>query len=85
MNPSELKYQVENRGTESHFFTRRTMKFHGDTMRNYGVRAKPVDVETWSGEVVSCFELYRRRPVKAGVSDSAFFCVKTFRRVYPKR
>lgn len=34
MTPSELKYQVEQTG--SNFFDRKTMKFFGDTMKNYG-------------------------------------------------
>lgn len=36
MTPSELKANVEIRG--SYFFTRKSMKFFGDTMKNYGVR-----------------------------------------------
>ena len=70
MNASELKYQVEQAGTCEHFFTRKTMKFFGDTMQNYGVRS--------AGDV---WELYRRRAVKCGLKNSAYFDKVTFCRV----
>ena len=50
MTASELKYQVEVSGNEPHYFTRSTMKFFGDTMRNYGVR---------SGEVTADFGIFQ--------------------------
>lgn len=91
MNPAELKYNVEQTG--SHFFERSSMKFFGDTMRNYGVRSKPVTIRTCydesgnftchEGVDIECWELYRKNPVKHGLKDSAFFSVKTFERVYP--
>ena len=68
MTSSELKYNVEK--TDSYFFTRKTMKFFGDTMRNYGVRS--YDANTW--------ELYRKRPVKHGLCSSAYFDKQTFER-----
>lgn len=72
MTPSELKAQLERRGTETHFFSRRNMKFAGDTMRNYGVCSAVIT--TNSGEEnVECWEVYRRRPVKHGLQASAFF------------
>lgn len=90
MTPSELKYHVESSAHESHFFTRKTMSFFGDTMKNYGVRSEMircyydadgvyiggagVDVEVW--------ELYRKRPVKHGLKDSAYFDKQTFKRVF---
>lgn len=80
---SDLKSFVESAGHESHFFTRATMKFFGDTMKNYGVRG-PAPLETHSG-TVHVFELYRRRPVKHGMQESAFFDAETFRQVFPKR
>lgn len=82
MTASDLKYQVEQAGHEPYFFTRSTMKFFGDTMRNYGVRA--AKVETYSGEMVECWELYRRRAVRHGLKESAFFNKSTFDRVFPK-
>jgi hypothetical protein len=80
---SDLKYHVEQSGNEPHFFTRETMKFFGDTMRNYGVR-QPVEVETISGDKVKAFELVRRRPVKHGLQSSSWFNAETFERVFPK-
>lgn len=68
---------VESAGHESFFFTRDTMKFFGDTMRNYGVRAATID-----GRAV--WELYRKRPVKHGMTDSAYFSQDEFRRVFKK-
>lgn len=79
--PSDLKYAVENSGQEPHFFTRDSMKFFGDTMRNYGIK-KPTEIQTLSGPVLA-FELYRRKPVKHGLDSSAYFCASTFRRVFP--
>jgi hypothetical protein len=78
MTPSKLKWEVQNTNTDKYFFTRDTMKFFGDTMSNYGVRAKPVMV---NGQ--TCWELYRRRAVKNNIIDSAFFDVITFKRVIP--
>jgi hypothetical protein len=79
---SDLKHAVEEAGYSPHFFTRDTMRFWGDTMRNYGVR-QPVEVETPSGDRVMAYELFRRRPVKHGLTNSAWFCAETFRRVHP--
>lgn len=78
MNASELKYK-----TTSNFFSRDSMKFFGDTMRNYGVRS--ATVETYDGLTIDVWELYRRRSVKHGLKDSAYFDKKTFERVHPKR
>jgi hypothetical protein len=77
MTPSELKYQVELAGKEPFFFSRDTMKFFGDTMKNYGVVTSTVNgVEVW--------ELYRKKPVKHGLRSSAFFDKETFARVFPR-
>jgi hypothetical protein len=78
MTASELKYRVESAGHEPHFFTRRTMRFFGDTMRNYGCRATRIYIRT--GESVPVWELYRKRPVKHGLTGSAFFDRSTFER-----
>ena len=45
MNASELKSKVTG-----NFFYRDSMKFFGDTMRNYGVRSSTVT--TWEGLTV---------------------------------
>ena len=72
MTPSELKYNVES-GEDSFFFTCSSMKFFGDTMRNYGVR-----------NAGDCWELYRKHPVSHGLKDSAYFDKVTFKRVFKK-
>lgn len=82
MNASALKANVEFMGHDSHFFTRPTMRFFGDTMRNYGVRDAGA-VKTNSGDICEVWELYRKRPVKHGLCDSAYFCKSTFRRIFP--
>ncbi len=81
MNASELKYQVEARG--SNFFSRDSMKFFGDTIRNYGVRSNTVS--TYDLECVDVWELYRKHPVKMGLQTSAYFSKSTFERIHPKR
>lgn len=79
---SDLKYAVENAGHEPYFFTRCSMKFFGDTMKNYGIR-QPREIVTGSGETVRAYELVRRRPVKHGLQTSAWFHAETFARVFP--
>jgi hypothetical protein len=87
---SDLKYYVEQAGHDSHFFTRKTMSFFGDTMRNYGVRKTTIatnyDAEGnyvgKDGMQIEVYELYRRNPVKHGLKDSAYFDVNTFKRVH---
>ena len=75
MTPSELKYNVEKTG--SVFFTRDSMKFFGDTMKNYRVRAAiKNNLFVW--------ELWRKNPVKHGLKKSAYFDQITFERVYSR-
>lgn len=62
MTPSELKHQYESKHPDGHFFDRKTLKFFGDTMKNYGCR-----------DAGSHWELYRKRPVKHGVNGSHYF------------
>lgn len=62
MTPSELKYQYEQANPDGYFFTRKTMKFFGDTMANYGVINHP-----------NGYELFRRKPVNMGLAKSAYF------------
>lgn len=88
--PSDLKFAVEQSGNESHFFTRKTMSFFGDTMRNYGVRLVTITVGydaegkyAPEGVVVMAYELYRKHPVKNGLKNSAYFDAETFKRVRP--
>jgi len=69
MTPSELKY--ETRKTSPYFFTRKTMKFFGDSMKNYGVRKVEIDGK-------KLWELWRKKPVKCGLQNSHYFDRKTF-------
>ena len=80
MTKTELKSKVE--ATGSHYFTRDTMKFFGDTMKNYGVRSATIDTPTEQN--VDCWELYRIRPVKHGNQSSAFFRKTNLERAYIK-
>lgn len=84
MTPSELKYHV-SRGENSRYFDRANLKYFGDRMSNYGVRS--ATIETWSDKehYVEVWELYRKRPVKNGLIDSAYFRKDTFARVYVKK
>jgi hypothetical protein len=82
MNASELKELIEEAGTSPYFFTRKTMKFFGDTMKNYGVRSATIST---GAENIAVYELYRRNPVRRGLIDSAYFDKKTLKRVHPVR
>jgi hypothetical protein len=69
MTASALKYLYERNNPDGHFFDRDTMRFFGDTMRNFGVAdGGKVKTITENGiEEVAVWGLYRRRPVKCGV------------------
>lgn len=82
MTTSDLKYHHETQHPDSHFFTRSSMRFSGDRMSNYGCRQ--ATVETHDGETVECWELWRKRPVKHGLQNSAYFSRETFERIHPK-
>jgi hypothetical protein len=75
MTPYTLKYYYEMK-VKGYYFTRSTMRFFGDTMKNYGVRSKRVNIGG-----VWCYELYRRKPVKGGLWNSAYFNAETFEQV----
>lgn len=66
MKPSQLKAKHLELHPDSYFFTHATMKFFGDSMRNYGVR-----------NAGTHWELYRKRPVKYGLCSSAWFHKET--------
>ena len=79
----DLKFLVKLvNDTGSHFFTRSSMRFFGDTMRNYYVVKDAVKVQTPSGDIVECWALGRRRPVKHGLQSMAFFSTETKERVH---
>ena len=73
MTPSELKKNVA--ATGSNFFDRDIMKLFGDTMKNYGCCKTEIN----GAEV---YELFRKKAVKDGLCNSAFFDCETFERVY---
>lgn len=82
MTASELKYQHEQAQPGSHFFDRDTMKFHKDTMTNFGVCA--VGITESNGDIRRVWHLYRKRR-KAGQREHvAFFDPQTFNRVWDK-
>lgn len=86
MNASERKYQVENAGHESHFFTRKTMSFFGDTMRNYGVCSATIRTNydadgNYVGKDGIEIEVWEQH----GIQDSAYFDKVTFKRVHKAR
>ena len=88
MNKSELRSAVM--ATGSHHFDRKTMKFFGDTMTNYGIRETTIKTN-WNatggydekGREIAVFELYRRRPVKHGLCKSVYFNKIDFSTVSP--
>lgn len=81
MTKSELRANVM--ATGSHFFDAKTMKFFGDTMANYGIREMVITDNMDNERRV--YELYRRKAVKHGLHESAYFDAETFDRVYKKR
>jgi hypothetical protein len=68
MTASGLKYLYERNNPDGYFFDRATMRFFGDTMRNFGVRdGGKVKTVTLNGiEEAEVWELYRKHPVKGG-------------------
>jgi len=60
-NASELKALHEFHNPSSYFFSRKSMKFFGDTMRNYGV---------YDGG--DAWILYTKKPTKAGMRSYRF-------------
>lgn len=81
MTPAELKDALSKRIPRSHFFDRKTMRYFGDKMRNYGVRE--VTINQGSGGALKVYELYRKKPVKFGLMWSAYFDCSTLNRVWP--
>lgn len=87
MTPSELKHHHNAAEVDCFFFSRDSMKHFGDSMKNYGVRSAVISVNySEDGEYlhgvtvnVNVWELYRKRPVKHGVTTSAFFSKSTFK------
>jgi hypothetical protein len=82
MTPSTLKALHQAANPESHFFDRSTMRFFGDTLRNYSVHG-PVTLPRASGEPETlAWEMRRKRPVKHGLHTSHFLDTVTFNLVH---
>ena len=79
MTASDLKYNIEIGDDSPHYFTRSSMKFFGDTMKNYGVRSEIINIRREDN--VEVWELYRKRPVKHGLKNSAYFRKDNFKKV----
>jgi len=82
MTASELKAKHESHNPESKYFHRDSMRFFGDSMSNYGVRRATCRRSRQNATPIPGFELYRKRPVKHGLTSSAYFDAETFGRVY---
>jgi len=84
MTVSELKQNTEQ--TSPYYFTRKTMKFFGDSIRNYGVRSSTIDGYSFerSGTQtgIDVWELYRKTPVKYGLRTSSYFRKDNFEQVF---
>lgn len=74
-----LKARVSE--TSPYFFTRKTMRFFGDTMRNYRI-AGVKQVTTPSGDIHSVWILERKRAVKHNLDSDTYFDRETFTRVH---
>lgn len=83
MNATELKFNYIQKNQINYFFDRKSMKFFGDTMANYAVSSKTVSIKTYSGNLVECWELLRKRPVNMGLQSPSFFDINTFERILP--
>ena len=78
LTASDLKFYYEQ-AQGGHFFTRDSMKFFGDTMANYGVRAQTEFVQTYhQKEPIECYVLYRRKKTSKGMYKSAYFACSDF-------
>ena len=78
---SDLKFEIERLHPDSKFFARENMKFFGDSMQNYGVR-QPRKIVDIMGDERIAYELYRKQPVKHGLSESHFFDAETLSKVH---
>ncbi|MBT94315.1 MAG: hypothetical protein CMA60_05760 [Euryarchaeota archaeon] len=78
---SDLKFEIERLHPDSKFFARENMRFFGDTMRNFGVREPRKIVDNMGGERMA-YELYRKQPVKHGLSESHYFDAETLKQVH---
>ena len=80
---SELIWKYNEREL-GYYFTPSTMRLFGDTVANYYIPKKLVLIETWEGDKIPCYELQRRKPVKEGRDESAYFSCTTFKSINGK-
>jgi hypothetical protein len=79
MTAYALKRLYERNNPNGHFFDRETMRFFGDTMRNFGVRDAGERLVVSPGaarkkEMVDLCLLYRKRPTKRNMrGELAYF------------
>ena len=83
MNKCELKCRVKQTG--SFFFSRKTMRFFGDTMKNYSCSSNPIEIIDSLDNRRKVYALWRKTPVKQGLQETAYFDAITFKRVSIKR
>lgn len=71
MTAYELKVLYYQNNPGGHYFGRKTMRFFGDTMHNFGVRdagmVKVMDYESGKIKEIEAVMLYRKRPVNGGL------------------
>jgi hypothetical protein len=85
MTATKLKSGYRRNNPEGHFFDRETMRFFGDTVRNFGVHGGVMlSVLAENGiECVPVWSLYRKRPVKGGMyGHCAYFRKDSFEVVF---
>jgi hypothetical protein len=80
MTKSELRQKVTETG--SHYFDRKSMKFFGDTMRNYWCSRHPIDVIDNRGNPRKVYALGRNKPVKHNQVFTVYFDAETFEQVH---
>lgn len=75
MTVAQLKRLYKSANPNGHYFDRKTMRFFGDTCRNYGVRKSYMSFTDMSNNTTlhAAWELYRIRPVNGGLKTSAYF------------
>jgi hypothetical protein len=86
MTASGLKDLYERNNPGGHFFDRKTMRFFGDTLCNFGVcDGGTVTTLTDNGvEAVEVWALYRRRPVNGLHGIFAYFRKDNGREVFTR-
>lgn len=82
MRPSNIKANYERNNPQGLWFSRKNMQFAGDTMANFG--SYSVTVQTYSGDVVECWCIYRKRKTSKGAPAGAvaYFDKATFKVVH---